>query len=131
MHAAQSLNQNSIVTRILLGPDSTLRTAMTALGVQETLLSRIEPLASALADDVADLARLGCRVLGDALSECREHADSGDMVGVADCLLRVVSAHRVAKNLLLGIVELSDTAVAELAQLGVNLAMSVLDDLGA
>ncbi|MFL9994313.1 hypothetical protein PQR34_28990 [Paraburkholderia sediminicola] len=131
MHAAQSLNQNSIVQRFLLGnPDSTLRTAMTALGVVSTLFSRIEPLAAA-GDAVADLAGLGCRTLSDALTECREHANSGDMIGVVDCLSRAVSAHSIAKNLFLGIVELGDTNVAELAQLGVNLAMSVLDDLGA
>jgi hypothetical protein len=131
MHVAQSLNQNSIIQRFLLGnPDSTLRTAMTAMGVVSTLFSRIEPLAAA-GDAVADLARLGCRTLSDALTECREHANSGDVIGVGDCLSRAVSAHRIAKNLFLGIVELGDTSVAELAQLGVNLAMSVLDDLGA
>ena len=130
MHAAQSLDQRSIAQRFLLGnPDSTLRTAMTALGVLATLFSRIEPLAAA-GDDVAELARLGFRTLSDALTECREHADSGDMLGVVDCLSRVVSSHRLAKSLLLGIVELGDTNVAELAQLGVNLAISVLDDLG-
>ncbi|CAD6514078.1 hypothetical protein LMG28727_00832 [Paraburkholderia kirstenboschensis] len=131
MNAAQSLNQNSILQRFLLGnPDSTLRTAMTALGVLATLFSRIEPLAAA-GDDVVDLARLGCRTLGDASTECREHANSGDVIGVVDCLSRAASAHRTAKNLFLGIVELGDTDVAELAQLGINLAMSVLDDLGA
>jgi hypothetical protein len=131
MHATKSLSQNSIVQRFLLGnPDSTLRTGMTALGVLSTLFSRIEPLAAAC-DDVADLARLGCRTLSDALTECRERANCGDVIGVVDCLSRVVSAHRTAKNLLLGIVELGDTDVAEQAQLGVNLAMSVLDDLGA
>ncbi len=131
MHAAQSLNQNSIVTRFLLGnPDSTLRTAMRALGVLSTLFSRVEPLAAA-GDDVADLARLGCRTLSDALTECREHTDSGDLIGVVDCLSRAASAHRAAKSLLLGIVELADTDVANLAQLGVTLAESVLCDLGA
>jgi hypothetical protein len=131
MHAAKNLNENSIVQRFLLvNPDSTLRTAMTALGVLSTLFSRIEPLAAA-GDDVAYLARLGCRTLSDALTECRDHANSGDVIGVVDCLSRAVSAHRIAKNLFLGIVELGDTNVAELAQLGVNLAMSVLNDLGA
>jgi len=131
MHAARILNESFIVQRFLLGnPASTLRTAVTALGVQSTLFSRIEPLAAA-SDDVADLARLGCRTLSDALDECRDHANSGDVIGVVDCLSRVVSAHRTAKGLLLGIVELGDTNIANLAQLGINLAASILDDLGA
>ncbi|CAB3783360.1 hypothetical protein LMG28138_01624 [Pararobbsia alpina] len=130
MHAAQSLNQDSIVTRILLGSDSSLQTAMVSADLLSIHFSRIEALVDA-ADDVADLARLGCRTLCDALAECREHARSENVIGVLDCLSRAVSAHRTAKSLLLGIVELGDTDVAELAQLGVNLAMSVLDDLGA
>jgi hypothetical protein len=131
MHATESRNQNSIVQRFLLGtPDSTLRMAMTALGVLSTLFSRIEPLAAS-GDDVADLARLGCRTLGDALTQCRDHASSGDVIGVVDCLSRALSAHRTAKSLLLGIVELADTDVAKVAQLGVTLAESVLCDLGA
>lgn len=130
MHAAQSLNQNSIVQRFLLGnPESTLRTAMTALGVVSTLFSRIEPLAAA-SDDVADLARLGCRTLSDALTECRDHANSGDVIGVVDCLSRAVSAHRTARNLLLTIAEMADSEICELAQMGVGLAVSILDDLG-
>jgi hypothetical protein len=131
MHATESRNQNSIVQRFLLGtPDSTLRMAMTALGVLSTLFSRIEPLAAS-GDDVADLARLGCRTLSDALTQCRDHASSGDVIGVVDCLSRALSAHRTAKSLLLGIVELADTDVAKVAQLGVTLAESVLCDLGA
>ena len=131
MHADQSLNQISIVQHFLIGaPTSTLRTGIQTLRAQAVMFSRIEPLAAA-GDDVAALARLGCRTLSDALTECREHAESGDMLGVVDCLSRVVSSHRLAKNLLLAIVELGDANVAELAQLGVNLAISVLDDLGA
>jgi hypothetical protein len=131
MHATESRNQNSIVQRFLLeNPGSTLRTAMTALGVLSTLFSRIEPLAAS-GDDVADLARLGCRTLSDALTECRDHASSGDVIGVVDCLSHAVSVHRTAKSLLLAIVELGDTSVADLAQLGINLAASILDDLGA
>lgn len=130
MHAAQSLNKDSIVTRILLGIDSSLQAAMVSVDLLSINFSRIEALVDA-ADDVAGLARLGCRTLSDALTECRDHADSADAIGVVDCLSRAISAHRVAKSLLLAIVELGDTKVAELAQLGVNLTMSVLDDLGA
>lgn len=91
---------------------------------------RIESIVCAVGD-VADLARLGGRTLHDALVECREHARSEDVIGVVDCLSRAVSAHRIARNLFLAIVELADAEVAKLAQLGVNLAKSVLDDLGA
>jgi hypothetical protein len=131
MNSTSVVSKNSIVQHVLLGTTaSTLRSGIWALKVQAVMFSRIEPLAAA-GDDVAALARLGCRALSDALTECREHADSGDILGVVDCLSRVVSSHRLAKNLLSAIVELGDTNVAELAQLGVNLAISVLDDLGA
>lgn len=116
MHAAQSLNQNSIVTRILLGTDSSLQTAMVSADLLSIHFSRIEALVVA-AGDVAHLARLGCRTLCDALVECHEHANSGDVIGVVDCLSRAISVHRIAKSLLLGIVELGDSAVAELARL--------------
>jgi hypothetical protein len=128
MHAAQSVNQISIVQRFLLGnPDSTLRTAMTALGVAATLFSRIEALAD---DDVAELARFGCRTATEAVAACHAHVDDCDDIGAFDCLSRVLSGHRTAKNLLSAIVELGDTKVAELAQLGVTLSSSVLSDLG-
>lgn len=131
MHASQSLNQESIATRILLGSaDSTLHTAIKALMVQSTMFSRIGALV-ADGDTVADLARLGCHAVDDAVFDCREHAESGDIIGAVDCLERVLSGHRIAKNLLSTIVEMADSKVGELAQLGVNLASSVLDDLGA
>ena len=129
MHAAQFLNQNSIVQHVLLGtPASTLRTGIKALEVQAFLFSRIEPLAD---DDVAELARFGCRAATEAVAACHAHADECDDIGAFDCLSRVLSGHRTAKNLLSAIVELGDTKVTELARLGVNLAVSVLDDLGA
>ncbi|MGY6161868.1 hypothetical protein [Paraburkholderia strydomiana] len=130
MHAAQTVSQNSIVTRILLGTDSTLQTAMASADLLSIHFSRIEAIVGAVGD-VASVARMGRRILCDALVECREHTRPQDMIGVVDCLLCAVSAHRVAKNLLLAIVELADSDVAKLAQLGVRLAASVLDDLGA
>jgi hypothetical protein len=81
--------------------------------------------------DVAALARMGRRILCDALVECREHVRDEDVIGIVDCLSRAVCAHRAAKNLLLLIAEFADSHIAELAQLGVNLATSVLDNLGA
>lgn len=129
-HALAGQTQTSIIPRILLGTDSTLSTAMVGLDLVSILFARIERLV-ADGDDVADLARLGSRTASDALTECREHASSGDVIGVVDCLARTLSGHRVAKNLLLAIVEVGDADVGELAQLGVNLAASILDDLGA
>jgi archaeosine-15-forming tRNA-guanine transglycosylase len=130
MHAAQTISQNSIVTRILLGTDSTLQTAMVSADLLSIHFSQIESIVGAN-DDAANLASTGRRILCDALVECREHARDEDVIGVVDCLSRAVSAHRAAKNLLLLIVDLGDTNIAELAQLGVNLASSILDDLGA
>jgi len=128
MHAAQSFTQSSIVQHVLLGtPASTLRTGIKALEAQAFLLSRIEPLAD---DDVAELARFGCRAATEAAAACHAHADECDDIGAFDCLSRVLSGHRTAKNLLSAIVELGDTKVAELAQLGVTLSSSVLSDLG-
>lgn len=129
MNAATVLNQNSIIPRILLGTDSSLQAAMVSIDLLSIHFTQIESLAG-VGNDVADLACLGCRTLVDALDECRGHASDGDVIGVVDCLARAISAHRAAKNLLLGIVELGDNDVAELAQLGVNLASSVLSDLG-
>lgn len=129
MTAASALSQNSIVTHILLGSDSSLRTAMVSVDLLSRHFFRIESIVCAVGD-AADLARLGGLTLHDALVECREHARSEDVIGVVDCLSRAVSAHRTAKNLLLAIVELGDTNVAELARLGITLVSSVLDDLG-
>lgn len=127
MHAAQTVS--SIVTRILLGNNSTLQTAMISADLLSIHFSQIESIVGT-SDDSANLARTGRRILCDALVECREHMRSQDLIGVIDCLSRAVSAHRIAKNLLLAIVELANSDVAKLAQLGVNLATSVLDDLG-
>lgn len=128
MNVTSLRNQTSIVPLVLLGADSTLQAAMVGLDVLSILFSKIELIATAN-DDVADLARIGSRVAGDGLADCRYHASANDLVGVVDCLTRAVSAHSVAKSLLLGIAELGDINVTELAQLGVNLATSVLDDL--
>ncbi|WP_321853861.1 hypothetical protein [Paraburkholderia tropica] len=124
------LNQSSIVRHILLeGPSRTLHTAMEALKLQSMLFSKI----GALVDDgetVADLVHLGRRTADDAAIDCDEHAASGDIIGAADCLARVLSGHRIAKNLLSTIAEIGNANVAEMAQLGVKLAKSVFTDLG-
>lgn len=123
-------NTKCIVSHILLGStNSTLRTATEALELQSILFSRIGALV-ADGDAVADLVRLGCCAADEDVVACREFADSGDVVSAVDCLARVQRGHRIAKNLLSTIVEIGDADVAELAQLGLNLAMSVMDDLG-
>jgi hypothetical protein len=127
---AVSVNQTSIIQHVLLGQvDSTLRTAVEALELQAILFARIEPLV-ATGDNIADLVQFGYRATTDAAIDCREHANEGDVIGVCDCLARVLSGHRAAKSLLSAIVELGDDEVAKLARLGIKLAMSVLDDLG-
>lgn len=124
------LNQTSIVRHILLGRgDSALRIAMEALELQSILFSRIGALAVD-GDAVADLVRLGCCAADEDVVACREFADSGDIVSAVDCLARVQRGHRIASNLLATIVEVGNADVAELAQFGVNLANSVLNDLG-
>ncbi|MFM0663307.1 hypothetical protein [Paraburkholderia sediminicola] len=124
------LNQTSIVQYVMLGrAGSTLCIAMEALALQSILFAKIEPLVVA-GDNVADLARVGSRAAGDALADCRDHVSSGDVIGVVDCLTRAVSGHRAAKNLLAAIAEVGDAEVGILAQLGINLAMSVMSDLG-
>ncbi|MGF6772905.1 hypothetical protein P3T18_005399 [Paraburkholderia sp. GAS199] len=129
MHAVSAVNKNSIVRHVLLGtPASTLLIGIEALEVQAFLFSRIERLAD---DEVAELVRFGYRAAAEAVAACHALADEYDDIGAFDCLSRVVSGHRIAKNLLLAIVELADVDVAKQAQLGVTLAMSVLDDLGA
>lgn len=128
MNAASAVNQISIVRHVLLGTSaSTLRTGIEALEVQAFLFSRIEPLAD---EEVAELARFGCRAATEAVAACHAHADECDDIGAFDCLSRVSSGHRTAKSLLSAIVELADAEVAKLAQLGVNLAASILNDLG-
>ena len=122
-------NQTSIVTRVLLGADSTLQAAMVGLDLLSILFSKIELLGSA-SDDAADLARVGRRAASDALADCRDHVSSGDVIGVVDCLTRAVSGHRAAKGLLAAIAEVGDAEVVKLAQLGGTLSMSVLSDLG-
>ncbi|MGF6994631.1 hypothetical protein [Paraburkholderia sp. GAS32] len=129
MNVTSVRNQTSIVALVLLGADSTLQSAMVGLDVLSILFSQIELIVTAN-DDVADLARIGSRAAGDGLADCRDHASANDVIGAVDCFTRAVSAHSAAKNLLLGIAELGDINVAELAQLGVNLAVSVLNDLG-
>ena len=130
MHAAQSLNQDSIIPHILLGAESALQKAMVAIAAISIVFGLMEHEVGC-GSDVAAVARLGCRAAGDALKDCRDHASLGDIIGVIDCLACAVSAHRTAKNLFLAIVELGDADVAEKAQLGVALAESVLNDLGA
>jgi hypothetical protein len=123
-------DQTSIVRHALLGSaDSTLYTAIEALELQAILFAKIEPLVAA-GDNVADLARSGWRASSEAAGDCREHASAGDIVGLFDCIARALNGHRAAKNLLSAIVELGDAEVGKLAQLGVNLASSVLSDLG-
>ena len=129
MNVTSVRSQTSIVAFVLLGVDSTLQSAMVGLDVLSLLFSRIELMATAN-DDVADLARIGGRAAHDGLADCRDHASANDVIGAADCLTCAVSAHSAAKNLLLGIAALGDINVAELAQLGVNLSVSVLNDLG-
>lgn len=127
---AVSVNQTSIIQHVLLGrADSTLRTAIEALELQSILFGRITPLVAA-GDNVADIVRFGYQATTDAVIDCREHADAGDMVELFDCLTRALNGHRAAKSLLSAIVELGDAEVGELAQLGVNLGVSVLNDLG-
>lgn len=123
-------NAKSIVQEILLGStNSTLHIAVDALAMQSFLFARIGALV-ADGDAIADLVRLGRRAADEDVIECCEFADSGDIVGAIDCLARVQRGHRIAKNLLSTIAEIGDAEVAKLAQLGVNLGMSVLDDLG-
>ena len=127
---AVTVNQTSIIQHVLLGrADSTLRTAVEALELQAILFARIEPIVAA-GDNIADLVRFGYQATTDAAIDCREHADAGDIVGLFDCLTRVLNGHRAAKSLLSATVELGDAEVAKLAQLGINLATSVLTDLG-
>jgi transcriptional regulator len=124
------LNQTSIVQHILLdGAHSTLRTAVDALELQSILFTRVGVLV-ADGDAVSDIVRIGYRAADDAVIDCREHAASDDIIGVVDCLARVTSGHRIAKNLLSTVVEIGDADVAELALVGIQLADSVLDDLG-
>jgi hypothetical protein len=124
------LSQNSIVALVLLGrTDSTLHTALNALDALSFLLIRIEAMVGK-GNGVADLARFGCRAASDAATDCREHADAGDVLGVVDCLARAISGHRTARNVLSIIAEIADTAVADLARLGINVTLSVLHDLG-
>ncbi|MFC5427635.1 hypothetical protein ACFPTO_02235 [Paraburkholderia denitrificans] len=129
MNATSVRKQESIVAHILLRTDSTLQNAMVGLDLLSILFARIELLA--LDSDVAELASVGSRTLGDALIECREHAGAGDIIGLVDCLARTASAHRIAKDLLSIIKEISDVEIGELAQLGMTLASSILDDMGA
>jgi hypothetical protein len=128
--AALSVSQTSIIPHVLLGrADSTLRTAIQALELQAILFARIELLV-AEGDDVVDLVQFGCRTISDAVIDCREHANEGDIVGLFDCLTRVLSGHRAARSLLSAIVELGNVEVSEVARLGISLAVSVLNDLG-
>lgn len=127
---AVSVNQTSIIQHVLLGrADSTLHTAVEALELQAILFARIEPLVAA-GDNTADLVRFGYQATTDAAIDCREHADAGDIIGLFDCLTRVLNGHRAAKSLLLAVVEFGDAEIAKLARLGVSLATSVLSDLG-
>jgi hypothetical protein len=124
-------NQTSIVRHILLGKaNSTMRAAIQALELQAILFARIT-VQVADRGEVAGLARIGNLAADEAVIDCLEHADAGDVIGAVDCLVRVQSGHRTAKSLLSAIAEIGDTEVAEQAQLGINLAMAVLDDLGS
>lgn len=130
MNATSVRDETSIVRHVLLGStDRALCTAMQALELQSHLFNRITPLV-AVGDNIADIVRFGYQATTDAVVDCREHADAGDIVGLFDCLTRVLNGHRAAKSLLSAIVELGDAEVGKLAQLGVNLAVSVLNDLG-
>lgn len=128
--ASVLFGQTSIVEHVLLGrTDSTLHTSMNALELQAFLFAQIEPLVAA-SDNLADLVRFGHHALSDAVIDCREHANEGDVLGAFDCLARAIKGHRTAKSLLSAIVDLADCEVGRLAQLGVNLAVSVMGDLG-
>jgi hypothetical protein len=130
MNATSVRNEVSIVPHLLLGSnDRTLCIAIQALEVQAILFARIERLVAA-GNDVVELVRFGYRATNEAATDCREHANEGDIVGLFDCLTRVLSGHRAAKDLLSAIVELGDDEVGKLAKLGVSLSISVLDDLG-
>lgn len=128
--ASVLIGQTSIVEHVLLGrKDSTLHTAMNALELQAILFARIEPLVAA-GDNLADLVRFGHQATSDAIIDCREHANEGDVLGAFDCLARAISGHRTAEDVLSIITEMADVAVADLARLGIALAASVLSDLG-
>ena len=127
---AVSAKQTSIIQHVLLGrADSALRTAVEALELQAILFSRIEPLVAA-DDNIADLVQFGCQATSEAVIDCREHANEGDVLGVIDCLTRATSGHRTAKNVLSIIEEMANKDIADLARLGITLASSVLSDLG-
>jgi hypothetical protein len=130
MNAASVRTPKSIATQVLLGANCTLSTAMDALELQSILFGKIETFRAA-GDDVVELARFGARAASDAAIDCREHAESGDIIGAVDCLTRALSGHRVARNLFLTILEFGNSNVAEAAQLGAQLSTSVLNDLGA
>jgi hypothetical protein len=100
-----------------------------ALELQSILFARIEPLLAA-GNDVMDLVRFGYRATSEAVFDCREHANEGDILGAFDCLARAISGHRTAKHVLSIIAEIGDTPVADLARLGITLSSSVLEDLG-
>jgi hypothetical protein len=130
MNAISISNETSIVLHALLGStDRTLCTAMDALELQAILFARIEPLLAG-GDNIVSLVRFGHQATSDAVIDCRGHASEDDILGVVDCLERVVGGHRAAKNLLSALAELSDAEVANLARLGVDLSSSVLRDLG-
>ena len=130
MYATSVRNETSVVRHVLLGSvNSTLRTAIESLELQSILFARIEPIITS-GNDVSELVRIGYRTTSDAATECREHANEGDVLGAFDCLARAISGHRTAKYVLSVIVEFGDAEVVKLARLGVTLSMSVLSDLG-
>jgi len=127
---AVSAKQTSIIQHVLLGrADSALRTAVEALELQAILFYRVEPLVAA-DDDIAALVRFGYQAASEAVIDCREYANEGDILGVFDCLTRATSGHRTAKNVLSIIEEMANKDIADLARLGITLASSVLSDLG-